>query len=485
MQINSLLFLFIFLPVALLLTLVSGKRLRNTVLLLFSLSFYVWAGVSYSLIIIFCIIINYAAGLLIQKNLFNAKAKTLLFVAICTNILVLGIFKYMFFFFENLNAVIGFFGSAPFIVKKIGMPLGISFFTFCNLSYLIDIFRKETTAEKNFINFALYISFFPRIISGPIVRYKHIQSQMTGRKITLENFASGIERFVIGLGKKVLIADTFAVVANHVFSLPASELAFVPAWIGIITYTLQLYFDFSGYSDMAIGLGRMFGFTIAENFNFPYISKSIQEFWQRWHISLSTWLRDYLFMPLSLKFRNFGSKGIALSVLITFTLCGLWHYPAWTYIVWGFIHGFFMMIERVGFGKRLKTIWKPLRHFYVVIVVLFSWVFFRSPDLNYAIKYCSGMLSFSSSSLAMQDMKQYFDNAFFISLAIAVTGSAGILTVIGNSIKNYFSHLSFTVRSIAEITCSVTEMATLFLILVISVTYLASNNYNPFIYFRF
>ena len=485
MQLNSLLFLFIFLPLALLLTIISGKKLRNLVLLIFSLIFYVWGGVSYTLVILSSITINYVAGRLLQKNLNNGKAKAILIVSICINILLLVIFKYLSFIFNNINTLIGFFGSALFIIKKIAMPLSISFFTFCNLSYLIDIKREDTTAERNFINFALYLSFFPRLIAGPIVRYKDAQSQLKGRTITLENFTSGVERFVIGLGKKVLIADTFAVVANYVFSLHAPELAFLPAWIGIITYTLQLYFDFSGYSDMAIGLGRMFGFTIAENFNLPYISKSIQEFWQRWHISLSAWLRDYIFSPLSLKLRNSGNVGIALSILITFSLCGLWHGPAWSFIGWGLIHGFFLMIERIGFGKQLKRIWSPLRHLYVIIIVLFSWVFFRSPGLVYAIKYCSAMLHPSFPSIAMSGLKEYFDNAFFVCLVTAILGSAGLFTLIGNACKNYSSRLSLTVRNITELAYSFIEMAVLFSILIVSITYLATNNYNPFIYFRF
>ncbi len=485
MQLNSLLFLFIFLPAALLLTLVSGKRLRNIVLLLLSLIFYAWGGVSYTLIILLSITVNYFAGLLLQKKLNTKYARKILIITVTVNILALLLFKYLFFIVDNISAIKSIYGSPPVIIKKFAMPLGISFFTFCNLSYLLDIFRGETKAEKNFINMALYLSFFPRLIAGPIVRYKEMSSQLTERKITLANFTSGIERFVIGLGKKVLIADTFALVANHVFDSPVNGLSFLPAWIGIITYTLQLYFDFSGYSDMAIGLGRMFGFNIAENFNFPYISKSIQEFWQRWHISLSTWLRDYLFAPLALKFRNHGKAGIALSVLITFTLCGMWHGPAWTYIVWGSIHGLFLMIERIGFGKRLKKIWRPLRHFYVIVVVLFSWVFFRSADLAYAFKYCSAMVSFSFPSKAMIGLTEYFDNAFYISLAIAIIGSTGFFTAIGNIFSNYFTRLSLAKRNTTEIAYSFVEMAALFSILFVCITYLATNNYNPFIYFRF
>ena len=400
MQFNSLEFLFIFLPVAIILALIPGNKLRNIILLLLSFIFYAWSGVSASLILIISIVLNYFSGIIIYKNEGKKSAKKIMIVAVIANILLLAYFKYFTFLLTNIYDLEVLIGSSTFIIKKVIPPLGISFFTFCGIAYLIDVSRGTSKAERNFIRFALFLSFFPRIFAGPIVRYKDTIGQITGRRVTLENFSKGIERFIIGLGKKVLIADSFSLIADKVFSLPSGELTFYYAWIGIISYSFQIYLDFSGYSDMAIGLGKMFGFNIPENFNLPYIARSVQEFWQRWHITLSNWLRDYLFTPLVIRNRYRGKPGIAISILITFGICGLWHNAGWNFIVWGLFHGVFLTLENIGFGAILKKLWKPLQHFYLIIVIMFGWVFFRSPDLTYALDYCAALLNISFASIS-------------------------------------------------------------------------------------
>jgi len=485
MQFNSLIFLFLYLPIAIVLALASGKTLRNITLLLLGLVFYVWSGVSASLILILSIVLNYISGIVIYKNSAKKTAKKILLIAVILNVLLLAYFKYFTFILTNIYDLQVLVGSAPLVIKKVVPPLGISFFTFCGIAYLIDIYRGSSKAEKNFVRFALFISFFPRIIAGPIARYKDTIGQITGRKITLEKFSNGIERFVIGLGKKVLIADAFAVIADQVFALPAGELTFYSAWIGIISYTLQIYLDFSGYSDMAIGIGKMLGFDIPENFNFPYLARSVQEFWQRWHITLSSWLRDYIFTPLAIRFRNKGKTGIVLSALITFTICGLWHNAGWNFVVWGLFHGIFLSLENIGFGAFLKKLWRPLQHFYLIIVIMFGWVFFRSADMAYAFHYCAAMFNFSSGPALQTQLLITDNNTFFLNLSIALLGAAGIFTFIGNYFQKLSSRLSPGFRGFGILSYSLVEMAALLFIIIMAASYLAVNNYNPFIYFRF
>jgi alginate O-acetyltransferase complex protein AlgI len=485
MQFNSLIFLFLFLPAAIVLALVSGKKLRNITLLVLSLLFYAWAGVSASVILIISIVLNYFFGIIIYNNVEKKKARKIFLFAIVVNVLLLAYFKYFTFILTNIYDVQILIHSKALIIKKVVPPLGISFFTFCGIAYLIDIYRGTVKAEKNFINFALFLSFFPRIIAGPIVRYKDTIGQITGRKITLENFSYGIERFIIGLGKKVLIADSFALIADNVFSLPAGQLTFFSAWMGIISYSLQIYIDFSGYSDMAIGLGKMLGFTIPENFNFPYIARSVQEFWQRWHITLSNWLRDYIFAPLAIRFRNKGKPGIALSAIITFTICGLWHNAGWNFVVWGLFHGVFLSLESLGFGNFLKRLWRPLQHFYLLVVIIFGWVFFRSADLAYAWHYCGAMLSFSNIPASLAELQIIFSTSFILNIILAIIGAAGLFALTGKYTIKLINNFNPVLKGVTIISYTIVEMAVLFLILTIASSYIAVNNYNPFIYFRF
>jgi alginate O-acetyltransferase complex protein AlgI len=299
MLFSSLLFLYQFLPVTLFIYYLSKERFQSTVLLLASLIFYAWGGPSFISILIINILINYFSGLAMGSGEGGKRRKIFLILGIIMNLSLLVIFKYTHFFIENINLLTSLLGVSPVLIKKIFLPLGISFFTFKGISYLVTIYRRETAVQRNFIHVALYISLFPQLIAGPISRYRDLAPQLQGRTHSFEKFSSGIRRFILGLAKKVLIASQLSYLANQVFTVPLEHLSAPQAWMGILFFALRIYYDFSGYTDMAIGLGRMLGFEFVENFNFPYISRSFREFWRRWHISLSTWFRDYLFLPLA------------------------------------------------------------------------------------------------------------------------------------------------------------------------------------------
>ena len=292
------------------------------------------------------------------------------------------VFKYADFLVGNLNALLGPLRLAPLSLPGIALPIGISFFTFQALSYVIDVYRREVPVQRNPFDLGLYIALFPQLIAGPIVRYHDVARQLVERVVTRQGFAYGVERFVVGLGKKVLIANTLAVQADLIFAIPADQLTAPVAWFGLVCYTLQIYFDFSGYSDMAIGLGYMFGFRFLENFSHPYVAQSITEFWRRWHISLSTWFRDYLYVPLG------GNRGSALrtyrNLVLVFFLCGLWHGASWSFVVWGLLHGFLLVIERMGLGRLMARWPRALRHAWTLFFVMIAWVFFRADSLPQA-----------------------------------------------------------------------------------------------------
>jgi len=482
---SSIFFLYIFLPASILLVVLGGKRLRNILLLFFSLIFLAWGGVSNALILPASIIVNYFAGMLISRSIGSRKARIFLFAGILFNIGLLIGFKYLNFFADSINTI--FYSSAKdgIHLKRMMIPLAISYYTFHCISYLIDIYRENITVQKNIIRFSLYVSFFPKLIAGPIVRYNNMAEQLSSKKLSLFKFAAGAERFVIGLGKKVLLANTFALLADKMFAMPIAEHSLVTAWAGIISYTLQIYFDFSAYSDMAIGLGKIFGFDFPENFNFPYIAKSIQEFWQRWHISLSSWLRDYIFAPLSIKSRNMGKAGIAISLLITFGICGLWHGPSWTYVLWGLGMGFFLALENVGFSKVLKKLWSPLRHLYVLIIVIFGWVLFRSDTLEYAKGYFHAMFGFGTGINKYAVISFYVTREFHLCLLIAIIGSTRFFPIVREQYSKIMSRLTPKFGGAIDTGVLVLELLGIIFIMVSSTMYLITSAYNPFIYFRF
>lgn len=469
MVFSSLIFLFIFLPLVLSLYYFLPKRYGNYVLLVVSLFFYAWGEPVYVLLMMFSVIINYYFGLMIHRAQEKEKnIKLTMAFSIGCNLLLLGIFKYLAFAMGNLNLLLHLFSQPELTVINLKLPIGISFYTFHAISYLIDIYRKNSKYQDNIYTLGLYLALFPQLVAGPIIRYHYIEHQLEERNTTVDSFSSGIRRFIIGLGKKMLIANQLGEFADIIFNLPPGQLGFVTAWIGTICYTLQIYFDFSGYSCMAIGLGKMFGFDFPENFNYPYVSKSIQEFWRRWHISLSSWFRDYVYIPLG---GNRAGKGrLYMNQLIVFFLCGLWHGASWTFVLWGLYHGVFLVLHRTKAGYYYDKIHDSLKHVLTMIVVMFGWVFFRSETLPQALHFIKAMTGFQSGPVIYPgDMGQV---VFFC--IIGIIGSAPMYSIL-NIEKKLDKYASLRL----------TQEAFLMLIMLVCTIQLVVSTYNPFIYFRF
>jgi alginate O-acetyltransferase complex protein AlgI len=482
MLFSSILFLYLFLPITLLGYYLINKHYRNYWLLLASLIFFAWGGVSFTLILLASIVINFFIGLKVQKYLDSKRGYWWLFVGVSVNLLILGIFKYANFIIHNINGLFSSF-SIPLIPDtRIILPIGISFYTFHSLSYLVDIYRRKTTAQQNIFDLSLYISMFSQLIAGPIIRYSDVWKQLRGRNHTLQKFSSGVERFVIGLGKKVLLANTFARVADGIFAQNVNDLGALSAWFGIICYSLQIYCDFSGYSDMAIGLGRMFGFEFLENFNFPYLAKSVKEFWRRWHISLSSFFRDYLYFPLGGNRKSISRT--YLNLIIVFFLTGFWHGASWSFVVWGLFHGIFMVIERLGFEKVLDKMWKPIANIYTIIVVMFAWVLFRSDTLDYALHYWKAMFDFHGSDLQTALIMTYMDKELYLVFVIAILGSLGMFERVGKELGKLLASRRFA-PGIISYCYDIGSVIIYAAILVVCTTYLIAGTYNPFIYYRF
>ncbi len=477
MLFSSGLFLFLFLPITLLLFYISPKALKNSILLFASLVFYAWGGVSYTVILIGSILMNFLFGIAINKAE-GKKEKWILGIGVSLNLSLLILYKYSGFFIHNLNRVLWKIDWPSLEDPGFLLPVGISFFTFQSISYLIDIYRKEAEVQRNIVNLGLYIALFPQLIAGPIVRYHDIAKQLISRTFTLNGFGIGVERFVIGLAKKVLLANTFALIADNIFALSTEELSTPAAWLGIICYSLQIYYDFSGYSDMAIGLGKMFGFDFLENFNFPYIARSIQDFWRRWHISLSNWFRDYLYIPLG--GNRVSSSRLYLNLFIVFFLTGFWHGASWNFIFWGLVHGFFIVLERSGFQKVLQGLWQPLQHIYTLFVVLFAWVFFRADDLAHGLTYSKYLLGIEESVGVQKNWLWYVDNHFYFVLIIAILSAGGFWPWLLKRLQLAIPQTG-KINQIQQVSAAIM----LFSVFGLSVTYLVSGTYNPFIYFRF
>lgn len=463
MVFSSLIFLWLFLPTVFVLTRVKNISMQNIILLVASLFFYAWGEPKYILLMLMSIGINYLFGIFIEKTSVKIRKKALVMVAVLINIGLLGYFKYFNFFASVLNSllhrnVIG--------LREIALPIGISFYTFQALSYVIDIYRGIIKAQKNIGKLALYISLFPQLIAGPIVQYKDIEEQIDHRALSTDKTYEGIQRFVYGLGKKVILANTYAQIADHIFDYPASKIGTVLCWVGMSVYMLQIYFDFSGYSDMAIGLGKMFGFSFRENFNYPYISKSIKEFWRRWHISLSSWFRDYLYIPLGGNRK--GKIRTYINLLVVFFATGLWHGASINFVVWGLYHGLILVLERLFLGKFLeKNKYKILNHIYCILLVLIGWTIFRFDNFSEGKEVLSVMFSMKGSIyriLQFMGMKEVLIIVIGIILAFPFVKPR--------------LHLN-------EKAVSIVEGLAIFIITFISVLMLANNAYNPFIYFRF
>ena len=458
-------------------------RFKNVVLVIASLLFFAWGGPSLTAILLASVIGNYFFGRLIDSAQKSRFRKLNLGIAILGNLGLLIVFKYANFFIENLNVVRDVLHLLPFELPDFVLPLGISFFTFQAISYLIDVYRKQVPAQKNFFHLALYITFFPQLVAGPIIRYKDFADQITNRKHSLEKFASGIERFSLGMAKKMLIANQLGLAVDQIYAIGPEHLSTEIAWLGAITYSLQIYFDFSAYSDMAIGLARMLGFELAENFNFPYIARSIREFWHRWHISLSTWFRDYLYIPLG------GSRGnqwfTFRNLTIVFLVTGFWHGASWNFIVWGMLHGCFLLLERVLPKEAGIRRIKPLAHLYTLGVVVLTFVLFRADDLSSGMTYLQTMFTINQGHPDLTTFIIEFHPAFWFILSIAILSSTRIWLVIGSWFQTWLNRIDQTSRRIALTLIDMMEGVMVLSVLFLSTTLLIGDSYNPFIYFRF
>lgn len=486
MVFSSPVFLFLFLPLVFTLHwLVQGTKFRNLLLLGASLFFYAWGEPAFVAIMLASITVNYGMGLAIAK-ITKAPKSAVLTVAIFFNLAFLGYFKYANFLTKNLNFILDDFQFGYLKWHEVQLPIGISFFTFQAISYVLDVYRGRIEVQHNIFNLGLYIALFPQLIAGPIVRYEDIAQQLPKRHINLEKVANGIQRFIIGLGKKMLIANTLAAPVDKIFDLPSGELSFTLAWVAVGCYTLQIYFDFSGYSDMAVGLGKMFGFDFCENFRYPYISGSIREFWRRWHISLSTWFRDYLFIPLG------GSRLSPLrtyfNLVVVFFLCGLWHGASWNFVVWGLFHGLFAIWERLGLLHTLeKRQWlSPLRHIYTMLVVMVGWVFFRADSLGDAGAFFQAMTNLSSNTNnTAYYLGYYFNSEIWLAIGAGIIAALPILPYGTEFYHNFSRSCSAKTAFIAEIIISISTTTSLAIIFLACAAKLAAGTYNPFIYFRF
>lgn len=462
MLFTSISFLYYFLPVVLILYLIVPNKFKNVVLLLASIVFYFFGEGLYLLLILLEIVVAYIGATLIEKS----HSKNTLIIFISFHLGLLGLFKYSNFFIENINSIF----RSNFNLLSLTLPLGISFYTFQIISYLVDVYRKECRTQKNIFKFILYVSLFPQLVAGPIVRYSDISKEIDGRKIGFEDFSYGVRRFILGLAKKVLIANMLGEVVNA-FGVVDKSVMFY--WLFAISYMLQLYFDFSAYSDMAIGLGRMFGFHFLENFNYPYIAQSITEFWRRWHISLSSWFRDYVYIPLGGS--RCGKKKLVRNILIIWMLTGFWHGASWNFIVWGLLFGVLLAIEKLVIGDKIEKIPKVIRHLYVLFVVMISFIIFNSNDIISAFHNISGLFG-GGGEVFINDVCLYYLNSYGLILLMACFGATPIC-------KNLVEKISK--NKTGKKIINILEPVYLGVLLLIVTTYLIDGSYNPFLYFRF
>jgi alginate O-acetyltransferase complex protein AlgI len=483
MNFSSPIFLFLFLPVVLTLYhLLPGTRLRNLWLLLTSLVFYAWGEIDFTVLLVASTLMNYGLGLWVSRAQKPGSRKTAVVTAVAINIGLLAFFKYGNLLVTLLDSGRIWLGLSPGRASHIPLPIGISFFTFHALSYIVDVYRGKWEAARDPRQVALYIFFFPQLIAGPILRWSGIAPQLQQRTVTREGLAEGIRRFSRGLAKKVLLANTLATPADQIFSLSAAALSTADAWLGIVCYTLQIYFDFSGYSDMAVGLGKMFGFKFLENFDFPYVAQSIRDFWRRWHISLSTWFRDYLYIPLG------GNRGSGirthLNLLLVFLLCGLWHGASLTFVVWGLYHGLFLVLERTGWGSLQSKLPRSLRHAYTLLAVMLGWVIFRAETFAAAKSFILALLGLGSAA-APQPWASYASGPVLAALLLGCLCSGPSWQRLTEASARWLEAAPVACRSWVNIAGQALELTFTVSLLVLSAAWLASGTYNPFIYYRF
>ena len=464
MLFSSMTFVFMFLPIVCALYLMSNKRFHNPILLAASILFYAWGEPKYLAIMLLTILINYAGALAVEK--FNNHKKLWLILTIIVDLGFLIYFKYFNFIIDNINNLFHAHISALDVI----MPIGISFYTFQALSYVIDVFRGDSKAQKDVYKLALYICLFPQLMAGPIVKYHDVAEQIEDREVNFDKVNLGVKRFIIGLAKKMLIANTLGAIADKIFTQPADTFTPLVAWLGGISYTLQLYYDFSGYSDMAIGLGLIFGFHFMENFNYPYISKSITEFWRRWHISLSTWFKQYLYIPLG--GNRISKNRTYINLGIVFLLTGIWHGASWNFVFWGLWNGFFIILEKMtGWHNETdKLPVKILKHLYAIFVFVLGWVMFRADNMTYAWTYLKNMFGLVPVHDITYKMIYYVDNVEIITLFIGILCAMPI-----------FKNMVYVENKAVKLAVNIWLLA----LFILSAASIAASTYNPFIYFRF
>lgn len=454
MVFSSILFIFYFLPLTLLLYYAGPSRLRNLVLLVMSLAFYSWGEPVYISIMLFSTVFDYGNGIAIEKCLSSGRkraARAVLLLSVAGNLGILGFFKYSNFFIETVNAA----GGTDFPLLELSLPIGISFYTFQTMSYTIDVYLGQAGAQKNLVQFGAYVAMFPQMVAGPIVKYKDISGQLADRNVTAERFSYGISRFITGLSKKVLLANNIGMVWEQISGGNLAGLSAAEAWIGAAAFSFQIYFDFSGYSDMAIGLGELFGFHFQENFNHPYRSKSMTEFWRRWHISLGTWFREYVYIPLGGSRK--GMKRQLLNLLIVWCLTGLWHGASWNFLVWGLYFGVFLTAEKLFLLRRLEALPGWVSHAYCLIFVAVSWVIFAFDSMADVCTYVKSMFGLGSGGW-IGEAALYYGETWGVFFVVCALCSLGIFKM-----KRAFLPVLFAA----------------------SICFLAGGTYNPFLYFRF
>lgn len=476
-------FLYVFLPIVLLLHLLAPHQLKNTLLLIASMIFYIWGEIFYSGIFLFSMVLNYVLGLLVDRARQRAAGIGVIAFACAANLLLMAGFKYANFLTDNLNFLLGILSIPSLHLNPVHLPIGISFFTFHAISYQIDIWRGTSRVQRNPIDLGLYLALFPQLIAGPIIRYHDIDSQLQKREINLDNLYFGMRRFIYGLAKKLIIANPLGLVADKIFALPAQELTAPLAWLGAGSYTLQLYFDFSAYSCMAIGLARMLGFRFLENFNYPYISRSIQEFWRRWHISLSRWFRDYLYIPLG--GNRFGEHRTYINLITVFFLCGLWHGASWSFVVWGLYHGLFLCLERAGLDNWLTRLPRLLTHVYTLLVVIIGWVFFRAENLSYALDYLQAMAGFGAASTIRDNVGYYMTGEFVLVVSVALVLSTPVWTFLEQWLESSPKKDKSLALRVGHFSIQTASAIYVLALGFLCLLYVNAGTYNPFIYFRF
>ena len=468
MVFSSIVFLYIFLPIMLLIYFVVPRKLKNAVMILASLVFFAWGEIRYIFIMLILAVMDFFCGKGINKNEGNKpKQKLYLFIDIGVNLLILFFFKYADFIIVNINEIL----NTQIPLLNIPLPIGVSFNTFQSLSYIIDVYRGTVKCEKSFYNYLTYTTLFPQIIAGPIVRYETVDEELETKKISMDNFSKGMRRFIVGLGKKVLIANNVGTLWNIIEIGEYSEMSMLLSWISIIAFALQIYFDFSGYSDMAIGLANIFGMDFDENFNYPYISKSITEFWRRWHITLGSWFRDYIYIPLGGNKKGFLKQ--IRNILIVWFLTGAWHGASWNFILWGLFFGVILILEKVILLKLLKKLPTWTNYVYTAFLVLISWVIFAFEDLGKVKDYLFTMFHLNKTNIVNAEGLYYLKN-YFIIIVIGLILSTPVISKLLKKLEEKQSNIR-----------SILITGVYIGILVLSTASLVSDSYNPFLYFRF